>query len=166
MRCCDIAVTMKVRCVSNHLSDSLLTPIHRSFFERYFKDRPEWQAPIGSEFVVHGIYIVRGYPFYWLRVPERPNGTLGRGWDWRLFPSVCFECIDDRVSSYWRAHTRISAPRPGEQYFVTKLGIEQWLREPGFWENLVDGRELEYEIMLKAGDLMDSEFAPPDGAKG
>lgn len=154
----DIAQLMKLRCVSNHLSNSLLTPIHRSFFERYFKCSPEWEAPVGSEFVVHGIYILREYPFYWLRVPDHPKAT--RQWRWRLFPSVCFECIDDRVSSYWRTQTRISAPRPGEQYFVMKFGIERWLSEPGFWEKLVDGREREYEIMVQAGDLMDAEFAP------
>jgi hypothetical protein len=151
---------MKVRCVSNQFADALLTPIHRSFFERYFKDGPQWDAPVGSEFVVHGIYIVRGYPFYWLRVPERSGGR--HAWRWRLFPSVCFEMMDDRVSSHWRVLTRISAPRPGEQYFITKLGIEAWLRQSRFWENLVEGHEAEYEIMMTAGDLMDAEFAPLD----
>jgi hypothetical protein len=152
--------TMKVRCVLNQLADALLTPVHRSFFERYFKDRPQWQAPVGSEFVVHGIYIVRGYPFYWLRVPERPGGR--HAWRWRLFPNVCFEIVDDRVSSYWRVITRISAPRSGEQYFITRLGTEAWLRTPGFWQNLVEGHEAEYEVMMRAGDLMDIEFAPSD----
>jgi len=154
---------MKVRCFSNQLADALLTPIHRSFFKRYFIDGPQWEAPVGSEFVVHGIYIVRGYPFYWLRVPERSGGR--HAWRWRLFPSVCFETVDDRVSSHWRAHTRISAPRSGERYFITKLGIEAWLREPAFWENLVEGLEPEYEIMMKAGDLMDAEFAPLNCAR-
>jgi len=151
---------MKVRCVFNQLTDALLTPIHRSFFERYFADGPQWDAPVGSEFVVHGIYIVRGYPFYCLRVPERAGA--GRAWRWRLFPSVCFETLDNRVSSHWRALTRISAPRAGEQYFITKFGIEPWLQEPEFWENLVDGRETEYVTMMKAGDIMDAEFAPQD----
>ena len=151
---------MKVRCVSNQLADALLTPIHRSFFERYFKDRPLWQAPVGSEFVVHGIYIARGYPFYWLRVPEPRGGR--HAWRWRLFPSVCFETVDDRASSYWRVKTQISAPRSGEQYFITRLGIEAWLSAPAFWENLVEGHEAEYEVMMRAGDLMDMEFAPSD----
>jgi len=70
--------------------------------------------------------------------------------------------MDDRVSSYWRALTRISAPRSGEQYFITKLGIEAWLREPAFWEDLLDGHEAEYEAMLKAGDLMDAAFTSVD----
>jgi hypothetical protein len=72
---------------------------------------------------------------------------------------VCFEIIDDRVSSFRTLETRISTPRKGAQYFVTRLGIGPWLRDPGFWEKLVDGGGVEYVTRLAAGARMDAEFA-------
>jgi hypothetical protein len=149
---------LKVFCESNSLGDQLLTAHHRAFFEDYFgQDGIRWGAEPGQTYTVHGISISRGYPFYWLRIRERPNQT-GLLWDWRMFPSICFQTIDPRPSSFWRVRTGVHNSGTGNQYFYFKMHIQRWIDEPRFLEQLVDGRPREHEIMMRLGDELDAEF--------
>ena len=146
---------MKVICTRNELSDSLLTPLHREYFERHFGPQapPRWNAEVGRTYTVYGVRIVRGYPFYFV---EREGRTPQ---DWGYIPSVCFDVTDDRPSGLWRLESRIVTDHSGNQIFVTVLAIPEWLNEPSFAANLVDGYAREVEIMRRAAALMDDEWA-------
>ena len=145
---------MKVICTGNILSDSLLTPIHRQYFMGQFgtASAPQWRAKPGREYIVYGITIRRGYPFYLI---ER-SSPVPR--DWGFVPSICFETIDDRPSSLWRFQTGVIADHHGNQIFVTNFAIREWLEEPNFHLNLVDRGAREVEIMARAAAFMDAEF--------
>ena len=147
---------MKVKSVSNDLADRLITPLHRQWFEMYFGAGLRWYSPeIDSIHTVHGMYIIRGYPYYWLRVS---GGARYRSKPtWQMFPSVCFDVIDSRVSKYWVSDVRV-IERQGDQFFRCMFGIDKWINEPGFWERVVDGDKDAHDTMTMASYMMDMEF--------
>lgn len=140
------------------MSETLLTDFHRKIFRRAFGQwQPRWMAQTGDEFVVHGVDIIKGCPFYWAREPERPHAQ-SKPFQWVRYPAVCFDVLDDRPSRYWRMRTTLE--RDGtDQYFRTRLMIPPFFEEPHFMNRLLRGEDREYEIMSQAGDLMDAEFA-------
>ncbi len=143
--------TMRVICKSNELSDLLLTGIHRTYFESRFgpETPPVWQAEIGREYTVYAVSIHRGYPFYFVASSDswQPFQTI---------PSLCFEIVDPRLSTYWLFKTRVVEYR-GDQTFSTTLAFKEWF-EPMFLSNLVDGYETEGRVMRTIANLMDAEF--------
>ncbi len=153
----DANLTLKILCRTNELSETLLTNFHRDVFRRHFgRWPPRWSAQIGDEFVVHGVDIIKGCPFYWVRIPERHH-PLSKPFRWERYPGVCFDCLDDRPSRHWRMRTTIQ--RDGaDQYFRTRLMIPSFFDEDAFMYRLLCGEDREYEIMSRGGDLMDAEF--------
>jgi len=147
---------MKIISRSSDLPDRLLTPLHRQWFDKYFGGGLKWYAPeIGSQYTVHGLYIIRGYPYYWLRVPERPNSS--HKYIWQMYPSVCFDVIDSRISKFWE--TKIgTSERQGDQFFSAMFGVHRWVHERGFWDDLVDGKQDAHDYMMVAGNCLDAEF--------
>ena len=142
---------MKVACKSNALSELLLTPYHRSYFETNFGPAapPVWSAEIGREYTVYAVSIHRGYPFYFV-APATPRQRYQR------IPSLCFEIIDPRPSRYWRIEMRVVSSG-SDQIFATTMAFKEWF-EPMFLSDLVDGREPELRAMEKIAKLMDCEF--------
>lgn len=140
------------------MSETLLTDFHRYIFARTFgRWAPRWMAQIGDECVVHGIEIVKGCPFYWVREAERPHPD-NKPFRWQIYPAVCFDVLDDRPSRYWRMRTTLE--RIGtDQYFRTQLMIQSFFQDEHFRNRLRRGEDREYAIMSHAGDLMDAEFA-------
>lgn len=146
---------MKVICTDNTLSDRLLTPVHRQYFESQFGSAfaPRWGAEAGQEYTVYGITIRRGYPFYFV---ERSAPVP---FDWGFIPSICFEMIDDRPSSLWRFEARIVTDHADNQIFVSNLAIREWFDDRNFHLNLVEARAHEVTIMKRAAAFMNAEFS-------
>ena len=148
---------MKVKCTSNHLSDILLTGYHRDQLASWFlgSTPPAWEAKPGADYTVYAIAIHRGCPFYFVAGTDIYQA-------YQFIPSICFEVLDPRLSSYWRIETRVMPYRGGE-VFSTTLAFKEWW-EPMFLDNLFDWRSDEVERMRSIAAEMDIEFGryPPD----
>jgi hypothetical protein len=128
---------MKVICQINR-PDQLPTTHQKN----YQGDLSDWQLPLVLEkrYWVQGIILSEGVVYYYI---EDENYSSHGYPVW--YPATCFRLEDECVPAGW--FFKFFPSKTGLESFV--LGFEEWIRQPGFYENLTDGRRVETEIYLK-----------------
>lgn len=108
---------------------------------------------IGYESTVYALMIKDGHVSYYVKDPNSDEIYHS--------PSVCFEVLDNRVSQIWHMkHNYVQGPNhPVIGIPSTLFAIREWIEEPAFLNNYVDGRDREVKIMNAAIALMDIEFS-------
>lgn len=151
---------MKVRCVRKNAYGMDIGKAALNLFDQSYdrnsppKEKEYRPGIIGYQSHVYALRIIGGHVFYYIRDPD--FGEIYHA------PSVCFDVIDNRLSSYWHmrhkyVHRDIGGPL-GKHFTSTFIAIREWIDEPGFLNNYVDGRKREVEIMEAAAKLIEAEF--------
>ena len=137
---------MKVACKSNNLHD-ILDPHTSTRLNRYiFKSDGEIDLDIGREYIVYGIEFWDNCPWFYLCSDEEDEYP-------KPYAAEFFEVIDEHFSKYWRLRSIPS----GERENSTALVFDEWAKDPGFYERLIDGDEQAIVTFEKYKTLMNSE---------
>ena len=104
-----------------------------------------FESTLGQEFDVYGVVWRAGFASFFVKDPRSGDVTHA--------PSVCFDIIDERVSSLWHYKSYTNRRYPikalGSCYEVTWLVFKEWAADSRFYEHYVNGREREVLIMNK-----------------
>jgi hypothetical protein len=146
---------MEIECIYNRLNEiqDLGT---RETLKRYFGSNEESLGlTVGKKYVVYANE--RRNNDDWYFITDDDYGGV------RLYPmaysSAFFRVVDSRPSSYWaNAISENSFLEDGKSL----MAFDEWDDDPGFYERLVDGGDVETQIFLKYRGLMDLEFLSSD----
>lgn len=102
-----------------------------------------------KEYVVYGIEIIDGYPFYYI------CDDLNETYPWP-YPSPLFEVSDVRVSRYWSYKHKVRLLKSGVDIY-THFTFKEWLDDECFADKLLDGEAHEISTFQKYKNKFDSE---------
>ena len=106
---------------------------------------PYENEKIGNIYTVFAISNFSGYTSYC--IDEELSQPM-----W--YPHILFEIIDPRISRYWIYKLKANLSNKAFPFF----GFSEWVQDPNFYTNLVDGDVEEMKIFEKYKKKMELEF--------
>lgn len=103
----------------------------------------------GKEYVVYGIEIIDGYPWYYLC----DDGNAGYPWP---YPAPLFDVSDGRISTYWSYKHKMRVVKDTVDLY-THFTFKDWLDDDFFADRLLDGGAREMNIFQQYKKKMDCE---------
>ncbi|MDC0857366.1 hypothetical protein OAP83_01475 [Rickettsiales bacterium] len=141
---------MIVKCIKDSISE-LDNKNIKKWVKQYHRYDEESQMNIFKErqYVVYGIHFWDNHPFYFLCEDENVESD-----DYPVpYYAGFFEVIDAKHSANWRLSYKVDEDRLP----WTSILHKDWVADPRFYENLVEGEEREVALFQKLRKEMDSE---------
>ena len=107
----------------------------------------EIDLEVGKEYTVYGIVFWDNSPWYYVcseNYDEYPTP----------FAAEFFSVKDKRLSSTWR----LSHMDPGVDEILSSLVIEQWAKDPSFYERLLEGDSEAICQFAASREFMENEY--------
>jgi hypothetical protein len=142
---------MKVKCVTKNIPGLLPKEIYDDI--KIGKNEDEVGITVNKEYVVYGISTIRKYPWYLICEDHFDGVYINYP---MYFFNRYFEITDGRLSSFWAVADNSDYYDNDEK--IIKFGFKEWITEPFFYSNLIEGMEREIKIFLDYKTRMDSEF--------
>jgi hypothetical protein len=135
---------MKVKCIIDSLSD-IKDSLVAERIHKYISSGGGLDFKKNKEYCVYGITFRDNSPWYYLCDEDHDEYPIG-------YPAEIFEITDSRLSSYWRLLTY-----PHSMGVISKLVIDEWVKDPYLHEQLVDGDPEAISLFKHYKKLMDRE---------
>ncbi len=142
---------MKVKCIYN---SGKLLPQDLLNKQTTFKVDTEFALKLEKEYLVYAMECFYGYIWYYI-CDERHDSTDKCPF-WNPYPSVLFELIDGRLSTFWRYNSYVDKESKCTEYI---FALPEWAKNSvKFYYRFIEGESPEIDIFKKYKVLMDLEF--------
>lgn len=136
---------MKVVCKVNNLNSLSDERLLERLKKYIFMPGGEIDLELGREYTVYGVIFRDNSPWYYLCSEEYDEYP-------KPFAAEFFNVSDDRLSSYWK----LSVDQ-GEEKILSSLAFDEWVKDPSFYERLIEDDPEAVELFGKYRQLMDQE---------
>lgn len=138
---------MKVTCMLNNLSGSVLTPETVARLKRYISlPDGELGLVIGKEYTVYGVEFRDNCPWFYICIDEQDVYPVPLAADF-------FRITDKRLSAHWQLGSKEASNGKNQAQLV----FFEWATDRFFYENLIDGDDGAMAVFNKYRKIMEEE---------